>query len=138
MNQAVLQCIHALSIPVRVGVAFVARSQTFKWSIQHAFCNLECAFLLTQWLKVLSQVVREFGLVSLQPDERRLVNLVTILVQETELGDRLDEEQHPAVQIESLATLTLTLWSNTFNGSHVFDIVRVIGNGLSISVQGSM
>ncbi|KAK1495528.1 AmdA [Colletotrichum cuscutae] len=36
MNQAVLQCIYALSIPVRVGVAFVARTQTLNWSIQHA------------------------------------------------------------------------------------------------------
>ncbi|KXH32852.1 hypothetical protein CSIM01_04345 [Colletotrichum simmondsii] len=137
MNQAVLQCIHALSIPVRVGIAFVARTQTLNWSIQHAFCNLECAFLLTQWLKVLSEAVRESGLISLQPDERRLINLVTVLVQETELGDRLDADQHPAVQIESLATLTLVLWSKTFSGSHVFDIVRVIGDGLSISVHGS-
>ncbi|KAI3536743.1 AmdA [Colletotrichum filicis] len=137
MNQAVLQCIYALSIPVRVGVAFVARTQTLNWSIQHALANLECAFLLTKWLKILSEVVQESGSDSLQPDERRLIQLVIGLVQETELGDQLDKDERLAVQINSLSSLTLTLWSKTFNGSHVFDVVRVIGDGLSILAHAS-
>jgi hypothetical protein len=45
--RAVLQSAHALSIPVKIGIAFVARTQTFSWSIQHSLCNLECAFLLS-------------------------------------------------------------------------------------------
>ena len=48
INQAVLQSVHALSIPVKIGIAFVARTQTFSWSIQHSLCNLECAFLLSE------------------------------------------------------------------------------------------
>jgi hypothetical protein len=47
LGRAVLQSAHALSIPVRIGIAFVARTQTFSWSIQHSLCNLECAFLLS-------------------------------------------------------------------------------------------
>jgi hypothetical protein len=46
--RAVLQSAHALSIPVKIGIAFVARTQTFSWSIQHSLCNLECAFLLSE------------------------------------------------------------------------------------------
>ena len=46
--RAVLQAAHALSIPVKIGIAFVARTQTFSWSIQHSLCNLECAFLLSK------------------------------------------------------------------------------------------
>jgi hypothetical protein len=48
LGRAVLQSAHALSIPVRIGIAFVARTQTFSWSIQHSLCNLECAFLLSK------------------------------------------------------------------------------------------
>ncbi|KAH6678767.1 hypothetical protein F5X68DRAFT_245156 [Plectosphaerella plurivora] len=59
LDRAVLQCIHALSIPVRVGLPFVARTQTLSWSIQHALCNLECALLLTRWLRVVAQVARD-------------------------------------------------------------------------------
>lgn len=48
--RAVLQSAHALSIPVKIGIAFVARTQTFSWSIQHSLCNLECAFLLSEFI----------------------------------------------------------------------------------------
>ncbi|KAL5356249.1 hypothetical protein BJX96DRAFT_171436 [Aspergillus floccosus] len=48
LDRAILQCIHALSIPVRVGIPYVAQTQTAHWSIQHSICNLECAFLLIQ------------------------------------------------------------------------------------------
>ncbi len=48
LGRAVLQSAHALSIPVKIGIAFVARTQTFSWSIQHSLCNLECAFLLSK------------------------------------------------------------------------------------------
>lgn len=50
IGKAVLQAAHALSIPIKIGVAFVARTQTFSWSIQHSLCNLECAFLLSEYL----------------------------------------------------------------------------------------
>jgi len=48
LSRAVLQSAHALSIPVKIGINFVARTQTFSWSIQHSLCNLECAFLLSK------------------------------------------------------------------------------------------
>ncbi|KAI3397627.1 hypothetical protein diail_10498, partial [Diaporthe ilicicola] len=91
LDQAVLQCIHALSIPVRVGIAFVARTQTMSWSVQHALCNLECAFFLTQWLLLVAECVEASGLGALRADERRLVIVIVGLVRETELGDSLDE-----------------------------------------------
>jgi hypothetical protein len=48
LGRAILQSAHALSIPVKLGIAFVARTQTTSWSIQHSLCNLECAFLLSK------------------------------------------------------------------------------------------
>lgn len=40
VGRAVLQSAHSLSIPVRIGVEFVARTQTLTWSIVHSLCNL--------------------------------------------------------------------------------------------------
>ena len=57
LTRAVLQSAHALSIPVKLGIAFVARTQTLSWSIQHSLCNLECAFLLSK-LRDIVEIVR--------------------------------------------------------------------------------
>lgn len=136
LDQAVLQCIHALSIPVRVGIAFVARTETMNWSVEHALCNLECAFLLAQWLLVISEYIEASGIGALRADERKLVNVVVSLVRETELGDSLDENsQSPADQIRGLARATMFLWAQTFKGSHVFDTVQLIGSGLAMLAE---
>lgn len=47
---ALLYAAHALSIPVRLGVDRVARSQAFFWSVRHSLSGLECAVLLSKWL----------------------------------------------------------------------------------------
>lgn len=136
LDQAVLQCMHALSIPVRVGIAFVARTETINWSVEHALCNLECAFLLAQWLLVVSECVEASGIGALRADERKLVNVVVSLVRETELGDSLDENsQSPADQTRKLARATMFLWAQTFKGSHVFDTVQLIGSGLAMLAE---
>ncbi|GKT42138.1 uncharacterized protein ColSpa_02319 [Colletotrichum spaethianum] len=135
LDRAVLQCAHALSIPVRVGVAFVARTQPLTWSIQHALCNLECAFFLARWLLLVSEFVKGSGFDSLREDERRLVNMVASLVQETEFADSLDGVRSHALLISGLAVSTTRLWAQTFKGSHVFDIVRLVGDGLAILAE---
>jgi hypothetical protein len=47
---AILHATHALSIPVKLGVNFVARSHAFVWSVQHSICGLEFAIFLSKWL----------------------------------------------------------------------------------------
>lgn len=47
---ALLYSTHALSIPVRLGIDRVARSQAFFWSVQHALSSFECAVFLSKWL----------------------------------------------------------------------------------------
>lgn len=47
---ALLYAAHALSIPVRLGIDRVARSQAFFWSVRHSLSGLECAVLLSKWL----------------------------------------------------------------------------------------
>lgn len=47
---AILHATHALSIPVKLGVNYVARSHAFVWSVQHSLCGLEFAIFLSKWL----------------------------------------------------------------------------------------
>lgn len=49
MSRAIIHAAHALSIPVKIGINFVAHTQTLLWSMQHALVNLECAYLLSEF-----------------------------------------------------------------------------------------
>lgn len=48
---ALLHAVHTMSVPVRMGVDYVARSQMFFWSCQHSICALECGVLVWKWLQ---------------------------------------------------------------------------------------
>lgn len=50
LTPALIYSAHALSIPVRLGIDHVARSQAFFWSVRHSLASLECAILLSKWL----------------------------------------------------------------------------------------
>lgn len=52
---ALIYSTHALSIPVRLGIDSVARSQAFFWSVRHSLSSLECAVFLSKWLCSLFQ-----------------------------------------------------------------------------------
>ncbi|KAM0553142.1 hypothetical protein ACHAPJ_007429 [Fusarium lateritium] len=132
LDRAVLQCIHALSIPVRFGIAFVARTLTLNWSFQHALSNLECAFLMTYWLRSLAICVESSGLGVLRPDEQKLLDMIVALVRETEFEDLLDSARDHASQIRRLAACVARLWAETFKGCQVFEIVYIVGRSLSV------
>ncbi|KAM5344564.1 hypothetical protein ACJ41O_013099 [Fusarium nematophilum] len=132
LDRAILQCIHALSVPVRVGIAFVARTLTLNWSFQHALSNLECAFLLTHWLRALAICVESGGIEVLRLDEQKLLNMVVTLVRETELAETLDSAGDHASRIRRLAASVVRLWAETFKGFQVFEIVYVVGQSLSM------
>ncbi|KZL64963.1 AmdA [Colletotrichum incanum] len=94
-----------------------------------------CAFLLARWLLVVSEFVQGSGLDSLQGDERRLVNMVASLVRETEFADSLNGARSHALLVRGLAVSTIRLWAQTFDGSHVFEIVHLVGGGLTILAE---
>ncbi|PCD44664.1 hypothetical protein AU210_000120 [Fusarium oxysporum f. sp. radicis-cucumerinum] len=60
VNRAVLHSAHSLSIPVRIGIEFVARTQTLHWSIVHSLCNLECGLFLAKWLQTIAHALAFF------------------------------------------------------------------------------
>jgi hypothetical protein len=129
--RAVLHSAHALSIPVKIGIRLVARTQTFTWSIQHSLCSLECAFLLSKWLEALAlpnpePVVSE--------DERRICWLVKIMLDETEYGVRCDDEQElqSPYMLKQLSAGVLRVWAQIFKGAQTWAIVDIIGTALNI------
>jgi hypothetical protein len=132
LDRAVLQCIHALSRPVRVGIPFVARTLATKRSVQHALCNLECACLLSQWLNTIADAVAQDGIQLLREDERSLLGMVASLIRETDLANILDQSDDDAGAIRRMAATSVRLWADTFGGPHVFHIVDAIGTTLTI------
>jgi hypothetical protein len=53
LTPPLLQAIHALSVPVRLGIKFVSRSQTMFWSVNQSLCTLECAVIISKWFEAL-------------------------------------------------------------------------------------
>lgn len=140
LTPALLHCAHALSIPVRLGIDFVAKTQTFFWSIQHSLCSLECAFLLSKWLHSLSRIVPE-GQPSLSEHERKLLVWVRNILEETEMANLLPEDSQIAAsqellenegKIRSLAISVVRVWSKTFKGNTSWAIVDMIGSSLEV------
>ncbi|KAJ5353208.1 hypothetical protein N7452_002182 [Penicillium brevicompactum] len=132
LDRAILQCIHALSIPVRVGIQNVACTQVMHWGIQHSICHLECALLLSLWVQNIAEVVRTSGLVALRGDELKLLTMAKGLVKETHLQETIDYQEETAENLHRLAASTARLWAEITSGTHVFDIVRRIGICLSV------
>ncbi|KAI8712198.1 Fungal-trans domain-containing protein [Fusarium sp. LHS14.1] len=128
--RAVLQCAHSLSIPVRIGVEFVARTQTLTWSIVHSLCNLECGLFLEKWLQTIAAVLKRGE--SLRDDEQRLLGIITSIVNETELCLQVQYEQDRVQKISQVAAAVIRLWAHTFKGAHVFEIMGLIGAGLDL------
>lgn len=136
VDRAVLQCIHALSIPIRVGIAFVAcTTQSMNGSIQHPLCTLECAILLSRWLGIISDAIETSGLESLREDERKLLGMIASLIRETDWADTLENKEGDTQCIRRMAATVVRLWAETFRGVHIFEIVRVIGETLCIVAE---
>ncbi|RMZ92565.1 hypothetical protein DV736_g139, partial [Chaetothyriales sp. CBS 134916] len=145
LTPALLHSAHALSIPVRLGVDFVSKTQSFFWSIQHSLCSLECAFLLSKWLAVLSRAKADNG-PALSEHERKLLLWVQSLLDESEPrssslnGDantRPSTSENKALlqdddKLRRLSVGVVRVWSRTFKGSTSWAIVDMIGGALEI------
>ncbi|KAK4150378.1 hypothetical protein C8A00DRAFT_18075 [Chaetomidium leptoderma] len=149
--RAVVQAIHALSMLVKMGVNYVAKTKSLEWSMQHSLCNLECAVLLSKWLLTLSAIGPAEPPPS--PEEKNLLEMVRRMLDETEFAVPIDPSlagssgghghshgHHPSrsmdlsatdsTKLRQLACAVIRLWAETFKGAHIFEIVRIIAAGL--------
>lgn len=127
--RAVLHSAHALSVPVKIGVRLVAKTQTFIWSIQHSLCSLECAFLLSKWLEALSLPDPDPPITD---DERRIASLVKTMLDETEFAVPSDMPLDSPATRKCLSAGVLRVWATIFKGAQTWAIVDVIGSSLNI------
>ncbi|KAJ5573662.1 uncharacterized protein N7459_008089 [Penicillium hispanicum] len=129
---ALLHSAHALSIPVRLGIDFVARTHSFFWSIQHSLCSLECAFLLSRWLLVIPGTQPEQRL---SEHERKLLLWIKSMMDETEMAvdppgaPDLDFVTSP-YKVRQLSVAIVRVWARTFKGNTSWAIVDLVGSSL--------
>ncbi|KAK4093233.1 transcriptional regulator family: Fungal Specific TF [Purpureocillium lilacinum] len=142
LHRAVFQAVHALSMLVKAGVNYVARAKSTEWSIQHSLCNFECALLLAKWLLTLAAITPSDPPVS--PEERSLLETVRRMLDETEFavpidpslsgpgasGGQGDMASSDSAKLRQLASAVVRLWAETFKGTHIFDLVKVMGASL--------
>jgi hypothetical protein len=127
--RAVLHSAHALSVPIKIGIRLVAKTQTFIWSIQHSLCSLECAFLLSKWLEALSLPNPEPPVTD---DEWRIRSLVKTMLDETGFAISEDAVPDSSAGTKSLSAGVLRVWAAIFKGAQTWAIVDVIGSALNI------
>ncbi|KAH8806156.1 C2H2 type zinc finger-containing protein [Xylogone sp. PMI_703] len=125
LTRAALHAAHSLSIPVKLGVNLVARTQIFTWSIQHSLCSLECAFLLSKWLEAVSDPAVQ---PMLNSEEERLLAFVVNMLKETDFAPR-DGVDAP----HSLSARVVRVWAKLFRGGDtIWDVANVIGTALDL------
>ena len=129
---ALLHSAHALSIPVRLGIDFVARTHSFFWSIQHSLCSLECAFLLSRWLLLIPVTQAEQRLTD---HERKLLLWIKSMMDETDMA--VDPPGAPDVEFlaspykaKQLSVAIVRVWARTFKGNTSWAIVDLVGSSL--------
>lgn len=124
--QAVLQSIHALSIPVRLGVEYVARTQTLTWSTIHALSNLECAVFLCKWLETLASDPSHVS-----KDTRRILRIITSVLREADLAPPVNwAGDFQPDQLRRMGAMLVRLLSEILKGPHVFEMMYVFCDSL--------
>ncbi|KAI1754715.1 hypothetical protein F4782DRAFT_457038 [Xylaria castorea] len=132
VERAVLHAAHALSVPVRLGISYMATTKTSIWSVEHSVCSLESALLLNTWLGTISTVVRSSGIGALRLSEKRLLNIVTSIIKETDYAEILYLPDDDASRYLHMAATVIKLWSCVFGGIHVLEIDDDVRSGLRL------
>lgn len=146
---ALLHAAHALSVPVRLGIDFVARSHSFHWSVQHSLVSLEYAFLLSRWLLALPGPGGG-GSPKMSEREQLLFLWVKRMVDETQVARcavarsgglslvgtvqggcaTTGESGEHAARMKQLGSSIVRIWVRTFKGNAGWGIVDLVGQSL--------
>lgn len=133
LNKAVLQSVHALSMLVKAGINYIARTKTREWSMEHSrespvcngvrehrlttmlgtVCNLECAVLLAKWLMTLASLSPTEVLTT---EEKQILISIKTIVDETEYAVPIDP---------SLAAVSPTVQQQSRNDGSLKDSAKL-------------
>ncbi|KAH7109783.1 hypothetical protein EDB81DRAFT_736447 [Dactylonectria macrodidyma] len=125
LTRAALHCAHALSIPVKMGIHYVARTQVIYWSNQHALCSLECAVLLAKWLEAVSAPNPS---PPLDTAEEHTLSFAVQLVAESNYRGSL-ERMSP--HMNALSSEVVGLWATLYKSESVWQMVDLIHRSLN-------
>ncbi|RWA03572.1 hypothetical protein EKO27_g11534 [Xylaria grammica] len=131
---ALLYAAHALSIPVRLGIDRVARSQAFFWSVRHSLSGLECAVLLSKWLRELNNSSTE----PLSGSEERILHWVRCIVEEAYATVDFDGDQSEfhGEDLLHLSLSVLKIWGHFFRSNTQWPFINMIGfQSAEITIQ---
>ncbi|KIW33283.1 uncharacterized protein PV07_00143 [Cladophialophora immunda] len=137
LDRAVLHAAHALSIPVRLGIELVTHTRLPFRSIENSLSSLECALLLRDWLAMVATITGSRGPDKLRRTERELLDIVSGIIKETSLAETLDIHEDDSSRYQRMATTTLRLWAQIFQGVHVLEIDTLIGSGLQLLAEAA-
>ncbi|KAE8418361.1 hypothetical protein BDV36DRAFT_161311 [Aspergillus pseudocaelatus] len=135
---ALLHSAHALSIPVKLGVDFVAKSQHFFWSVQQCVCSLECAVFLSRWLYQLGYSKDRYPLCE---GEQRLLLWTSEIVSETSIHPMRARTaagpSNPGGELDPfrLGLYVVQIWARIFKGNTSWRLVNILGESLDILVS---
>jgi hypothetical protein len=132
VDKVILHAAHALSIPVSLGIEFMASTKTSIWVIEHSLCSLECSLLLKDWLEMISTTVRSCSTEELRPVERKLLRIITGIIKETSFAGTLNVLEDDASHFQRMAAIVVKLWAQIFQGVHVLEIDNFIGASLQL------
>ncbi|KAI1428795.1 hypothetical protein F5Y12DRAFT_632024 [Xylaria sp. FL1777] len=135
IERAVLHAAHALSVPVRLGIAYMATTKTSIWSIEHSICSLESASLLKAWLVMISTVVQSSGTRALRMSEKKLLGIVTSIIKETDFSEILYLPEDDPSRYQHIAIAVIKLWSSVFQGIHVLEIDDEVRSYLRLAAE---
>ncbi|KAL4797727.1 hypothetical protein BDV19DRAFT_387155 [Aspergillus venezuelensis] len=136
---ALIYAIHTFSIPVRLGVDYVARSQAFFWSVRHALASLECVVLLSKWLFTLA--TEGIDDPTLSENEKRILRWASLVVDEA--YDSMDFYSDMDMDIQQnrlgktnrspgdLALGVLGIWARFFQFNSQWRFINILGEGLA-------
>jgi hypothetical protein len=124
--RAMLQSAHSLSIPVRMGLEFIARTQTLSWSVVHSLCSLECAIFLSQWLNCMATKTAE-GQVT-NANKKRLVNLIDSILQETNFVESINIKPNGTQKYSQMAAAIYGSVHKHSEGTMCSESWRPLGN----------
>ncbi|PLN78039.1 putative C2H2 finger domain protein [Aspergillus taichungensis] len=128
LTPALIYSAHALSIPVRLGIDHVARSQAFFWSVRHSIASLECAVLLSKWLFSLAETDVDQNL---SENESRILHWTRCIVQEAYDSMDLEEgEVIPSMDPSGLGVAVIKLWARLFRKNTQWPFINVLGDSL--------
>ncbi|OOF95317.1 hypothetical protein ASPCADRAFT_397054 [Aspergillus carbonarius ITEM 5010] len=131
---ALLYATHMLSIPIRLGVERVARSQAFFWSVRHSLSSLECGVLLSKWLARIAVTINDKPL---SDSERSILHWVRRIVEEAYTVIDFDEETQSLDTRDptTLSLAVLRIWARFFKSNTQWAFINIIGRSLELYLE---